>query len=67
MGKVKQVNARRAVTITSDEYQMLIDTLGGEGDGGEAVTAGEARKKGHTEPCALVGYSRERRGRRRRR
>ena len=50
MGKGKQVSARRAVTIMADEYQTLIDTLRGGGDGG---AAGTAEKKGPMEPCAL--------------
>ena len=37
----------------ADEYQTLIDTLRGGGDGGAAGTAGAAEKKGPMEPCAL--------------
>ena len=52
IGKGKQVSARRAVTIMA-EYQTLIDTLRGGGDGGAAGMAGVAEKKGPMEPCAL--------------
>ena len=53
IGKGKQVSARTTVTIMADEYQTLIDTLRGGGDGGAAGTAGAAEKKGPMEPCAL--------------
>ena len=52
-GKVKQVSARKVVTITADKYQTLIDTLRGGGEGGAAGTAGAAAKEGPMEPCAL--------------
>ena len=53
MGEGKQVRARRAARLMADEYQTLIDTPTGGGDGGAAGTAGAAEKKGPMEPCAL--------------
>ena len=52
-GKVMQVSAKMAVTMTADQYQTLIDTLRGGGDGGAAGTAGAATREGPMEPCAL--------------
>ena len=52
-GKVMQVSAKMAVTMTADQYQTLIDTLLGGGDGGAAGTAGAATREGPMKPCAL--------------
>ena len=52
-GKVMQVSAKMAVTMTADQYQTLIDTLRGGGDRGAAGTAGAATREGPMEPCAL--------------
>ena len=52
-GKVKQVSAKMVVTMTADQYQTLIDTMRGGGDGGAAGTAGAAVMEGPLEPCAL--------------
>ena len=51
--KKKQVSARMAVTMMADQYQTLIDTLRGGGDGGAAGTAGADTMKGPMEPFAL--------------
>ena len=40
-----------AVTMTADQYQTLIDTLRGGGDGGAAGTAGAATREGPFLEC----------------
>ena len=46
-----QVSAKMAVTMTADQYQTLIDTLRGGGDGGAAGTAGAATREGPFLEC----------------
>ena len=42
-----------AMMMTAEQYQTLIDTLRGGGDGGAAGTAGAAAGEWPMEPCAL--------------